>query len=132
MSRQQNTHSVASTVVLIAEDEEPIAQALSMIIEDYGYSALIAINGRQALELARAHHPALVITDLMMPLMSGAELIAALREDARRDDHAPPPMVLMSAAGRNYTAPAGADEVLAKPFDIRQIESLLDRFLLES
>lgn len=132
MPEQENAQGVAGAVVLIAEDEEPIAQALSMIVEDYGYFALIAINGRQALEMARAHHPALIITDLMMPLMSGAELIATLREDAKRYDQTPPPIVLMSAAGRAYTAPARADEVLAKPFDIRQIEALLDRFLPRS
>lgn len=121
--------AVASRVVLITDDEEPIAQALSMIVEDYGYRALVATNGRQALELARSQRPALVMTDLMMPLMSGTELIASLRADAQRQGQAPPPVVLMTAAGKAYFAPAGADAVLVKPFDIRQIEALLDKFL---
>lgn len=119
----------ASRVVLIADDEEPIAQALSMIVEDYGFQAVIATNGRQALALARSHHPALVLTDLMMPLMSGADLIATLRADAQEEGQTPPPLVLMSAAGKSFTAPAGADAVLSKPFDIRQIEELLERFV---
>jgi DNA-binding response OmpR family regulator len=116
-------------VVLIAEDEEPIAQALAMIIEDLGYTALVATNGKEALALARAHHPALIITDLMMPLMSGADLIAAVRADAARNGHQAPPIVLMSAAGSRFMAPVGADDILPKPFDLRQIEAILARFL---
>lgn len=129
MPDQQDGHRAVSKVVLIAEDEEPIAQALSMIVEDAGYTALTAINGKQALELARAQRPSLIITDLMMPLMSGAELIATLREDAKQNGRPAPVMVLMSAAGRSFTAPAGADAILAKPFDIRQIEIILAHFL---
>lgn len=129
MPEQVNSQNNMSRVVLIADDEEPIAQALSMIVEDYGYQALIATNGKQALDLARSHRPVLVLTDLMMPLMSGTELIATLRADAEQEGQRPPPMVLMSAAGKVYTTPAGADAVLAKPFDIRQIEALLDLFL---
>jgi DNA-binding response OmpR family regulator len=116
-------------MVLIAEDEEPIAQALAMIIEDYGYAVIVATNGKEALELARVHRPALIITDLMMPLMSGADLITALRADAARDSHRAPPVVLMSAAGSRFMAPAGADSILPKPFDMRQIEAILARYL---
>lgn len=129
MPEPQSTPRAESRMVLIADDEEPIAQALGMIVEDYGFKALVATNGRQALELARIHHPALVMTDLMMPLMSGAELIATLRADAEQDGQTAPAMVLMTAAGKAHTSPTGADAVLAKPFDIRQIETLLDKFL---
>ncbi|HKB46533.1 MAG TPA: response regulator, partial [Ktedonobacterales bacterium] len=51
-----------SALILIAEDEEPIAQAMSFIVEDAGYTPMIATNGRQTLELARAHQPLLIIT----------------------------------------------------------------------
>jgi CheY-like chemotaxis protein len=60
-----------STIILIVEDEEPIVQALALILEDCGYQMLLASNGRQALELARTHQLALIITDLMMPQMTG-------------------------------------------------------------
>jgi hypothetical protein len=48
-------------LVLIAEDEEPIALALAEVIEAFGYRTLIAQNGKLALELAHAHHPALIM-----------------------------------------------------------------------
>lgn len=116
-------------LVLIAEDEEPIAEALAMLVEDCGYIPLVASNGRQALELARARRPSLVITDMMMPYMDGVELIASLRQDAALDAHAPPAIILLSAAGLRRMRAAGADAILSKPFDLNDLEGLLRRFL---
>ena len=116
-------------VVLIAEDEEPIAQAIAYIVEDLGYTPAVAIHGKQALELARAHRPALVITDLMMPQMTGAELIRALRQDAAQMKYAPPPIILMSAAGRQFIDTVQADAYLPKPFDVTEVEALLEQYL---
>lgn len=117
------------TLVLIAEDETPIADALAFIVEDAGYRAVVAQHGREALDLARTRCPALVITDLMMPHMSGSDLIVALREDATKDGYRPPPIILMTAAGGRLAGAASADAVLRKPFDIREVESLLQRLL---
>ena len=66
---------------------------------------------------------------MMMPLMTGAELIAALRADAMEAMRSALPMILMTAAGPAQAAAAGADAVLRKPFDVDQIETLLRRFL---
>lgn len=116
-------------LVLIAEDEEPIAEAIAFLVQDNGYTPLIASNGRQALELARQHHPALVITDLMMPYLDGDELIQALRADAALDNHVPPSTILLSAAGLRRMQNAGADAILPKPFELDDLEKLLRRFL---
>jgi CheY-like chemotaxis protein len=114
-------------IVLIAEDEEPIALALSFIVEDIGYLPLIAPHGQAALELAEKVHPALIITDLMMPRMTGRELITALREDGSATHRTP--IVLMTAAGNDQVTDSGADAVLPKPFDVVAVEALLQRFL---
>jgi CheY-like chemotaxis protein len=111
------------------EDEEPIAEALAFLVEDCGYAPLRAAHGKEALELARIHHPKLVITDLMMPIMGGRELIAALRADAATDGSAPPTIILTTAGGFSYAQNTGADVVLRKPFDIAEIEGLLMRYL---
>lgn len=116
-------------IVLIAEDEEPIAQAIAFIVEDLGYTPEIALHGKQALELVRTSHPALIITDLMMPQMDGAELIRAVHEDAAREQYAAPPIILMSAAGRHYVESVGADAFLPKPFDVTDVEQLVDHYL---
>ena len=116
-------------LVLIAEDEEPIAEAIAMLVEDCGYTPIIASNGRQALELARRRKPALIITDLMMPYLDGDELITALKEDAARDGYTPPPTILLSAAGLRRMKISGADVLLPKPFELDELEKLLRRFL---
>lgn len=116
-------------LVLIAEDEEPIAEAIAMLVEDCGYTPITASNGRQALELARRKKPALIITDLMMPYLDGDELIAALRSDAARDGYTPPPTILLSAAGLRRMKISGADVLLPKPFELEALEALLRRFL---
>lgn len=121
----------ASSLVLIAEDEEPIASALILVVEDAGYASIVATHGREALDLCRAHHPALVITDLMMPYLDGMELIVAIREEAERDGYVPPPIVLMTAAGPRRAQEADADALLRKPFNIADVEDLLHRFLGE-
>lgn len=118
--------SAAPKVVLIAEDEEPIAQALAYLVEDAGYSPVIAAHGKAALEIALAQRPDLIITDLMMPQMSGKEFISALRAAL---DSATPPIILMTAAGRRYTDAAGATALLSKPFDLSEVEALLERYL---
>lgn len=116
-----------SRVILIAEDEESIALTLSYIVEDLGYLPLIAAQGQEALELACTRHPVLIITDLMMPRMSGRELIAALRQGAT--DAPRTPIILTTAAGAAYISDIDADAVLPKPFDIATVEALLQRFL---
>lgn len=120
----------APQLVLIVEDEAPIAEALSLIVADAGYSPLVARHGAEALEMARARRPALVLTDLMMPRLDGIGLIAALHKDvATNGAGSAPPIVLMTAANLQLAHSAGADAVLRKPFDIAEVEELLHRFL---
>jgi response regulator NasT len=116
-------------LVLIAEDEEPIALALADLIKEIGYQTLVAQNGQRALELAREHHPDLIITDLMMPYLSGREMIAALHADGNNPPNTVPPIILMTAAGQARIRDSGADAVLLKPFELEEVEALLHRFL---
>jgi CheY-like chemotaxis protein len=116
-------------LVLIAEDEEPIAEAIAFLVQDNGYIPLLANNGREALELARKRHPALVITDLMMPYLDGDELIKALHADAASDNHVAPYTILLSAAGLRRMRNAGADAILPKPFELDDLERLLLQFM---
>lgn len=118
-----------SRVVLIAEDEEPIAEALIFVVEDAGYIPLVATNGKEALELARNRRPALVITDLMMPYLDGTQLIRAIHDDAQRNGHTAPPIILMTAAGMRRAQDSGADAVLRKPFNIDELEILIRQML---
>ena len=115
--------------MLIAEDEETIAEMVEMLVENAGYGAVVALHGRPALALALDRWLALLITDLMMPHLDGADLIAALRAEAVAAGRAMPPAILMTAASLPCAHAAGADAILRKPFALGYLTALLPRFL---
>jgi CheY-like chemotaxis protein len=73
--------AAAHGTILIAEDEEPLRRVAKRVLEREGYTVLVATNGREALDLIRARPVDLVISDLMMPQMTGLEFYHALRGD---------------------------------------------------
>jgi CheY-like chemotaxis protein len=85
---------------------------LRMTLEGAGYEVVEANNGVDALERAKASPPDLVITDLMMPIMGGRELIDRLRSDPAT---ASVPILILSANGSLRVG--DADAALGKPFD---------------
>jgi two-component system alkaline phosphatase synthesis response regulator PhoP len=117
-----------TALVLIAEDEEPLAETVAYAVRESGYTPIVALHGRQALELARARRPALLILDLMLPFIDGTAIIAALREDAKASGTVPP-IILMTGASLVQARSAGADVVLRKPFHLADLERLLHQFL---
>ena len=114
-------------LVLVVDDETPIARVVADLVEDLGLRALTAVDGRQALALARTSWPALVITDMMMPGMGGLELIAALRAEAATQGLPRLPIILMTAASGRSARVSDADMFLAKPFDLVHLEELIVR-----
>ncbi len=128
-SDKSDARTMTLVVVLIAEDEQSIASLVAEVVAQAGYTPLVATNGRHALALAREQWPALVITDLMIPYIDGAALTAALRAEATTRGVAAPPIVLMTAASLQYARAAGTDAVLRKPFNLAELEALLNRFL---
>lgn len=67
--------------ILVVDDEKRIADTLALILETKGYVSQAAYDGHSALEVCRARTPNLVITDVVMPGMSGIELGIAIRRD---------------------------------------------------
>jgi CheY-like chemotaxis protein len=97
------------------------------VLEIEGYRVAVAANGREAWDWLRsAPLPALILLDLMMPLMDGAELLALVRTDARLRSV---PVVLVSAFG-SLAGPVAAESqgLLTKPFDVAEIIRLASRF----
>jgi CheY-like chemotaxis protein len=83
------------TKILVVDDEFLVAETVTYLLEDEGYEVAQASHGRQALAMIQADRPALVITDFMMPLMTGLELAQALRAMPEYQDL---PIVLVSGA----------------------------------
>lgn len=97
--------------ILAVDDQSEILLLLERMLSIAGHVVTTAMNGAEALEKARGSIPDIVITDLMMPIMSGSELIVALRADDRT---ASIPIVVLSAYPEGATA--GADAFIRKPF----------------
>ncbi len=112
--------------VLIVDDELPLRSLLAMMVREAGHTAVLATNGRQALELIRRQRPDLVLSDVMMPLMNGAALCRGLKLAA---DTATIPVILMSTVTNTPWHGTRADAFLAKPFDLDDVEALLERWL---
>lgn len=67
--------------ILIVEDEKSIREALKEKLENNDFSVLVANNGQEGLDLALQKHPDLIILDIIMPVMSGIQMIEKLKED---------------------------------------------------
>jgi DNA-binding response OmpR family regulator len=110
--------------ILVAEDDPDLLQFLVLLLEREGHTVLRAGDGEQALALAEREHPDLIISDIMMPRLSGLDLAAELR--ARENGHGPP-ILLLSAVGPG--ALPERTRFLPKPFDmnalLRAVASLL-------
>lgn len=107
----------AMKTILIVDDEYMIAEILSFALQDEGVTTLIAGCGAKALDILDSEPPDLVITDFMMPGMTGIELAEAIRA---KDAYGRMPMILMSGAQASLGM-ARSDlfvGVFEKPFDI--------------
>lgn len=104
--------------ILIVDDEYLIADILGFALEDEGYLVEKANNGLKALEALKEKRVELVITDYMMPLLNGEELVRSMRDELHLSDL---PVILMSG-GQVSHASHGCSELFAavfdKPFDM--------------
>ncbi|MDH1629386.1 response regulator [Pseudomonas mosselii] len=103
--------------ILIVDDEYLIADILGFALEDEGYLVEKASNGRKALEALREKRVDLVITDYMMPVLNGEELLNAIRDELQMADL---PVILMSGAqaSQGRACPGRFAAVFDKPFDM--------------
>jgi CheY-like chemotaxis protein len=100
--------------ILIVDDEFGLAEMLRDMLRDAGFEVTLAINGRLAFEILKEGKVDLVLTDMMMPVMDGAELAAAIRGD---DKHRATPIIMMTSLPTARPQAEGLfDAVLRKPF----------------
>ena len=106
-------------LVLAVDDEMGILRLIRMELSAQGFRVLIASSGKEALELAEANRPDIVLIDVVMPEMNGHELLTALRE------RWPVPIILVTARDRQIDKvrglSLGADDYIVKPFDAEEM-----------
>jgi CheY-like chemotaxis protein len=111
--------------VLIVDDEPHAVLVLSMIVRRLGVNVIGAYNGEQALKATREHKPALVLTDLMMPKLSGAEFCRLVKSGG---DTAHIPVIIISAVPVEERPKCGADGHLMKPYKPSDVEELVYKY----
>jgi len=122
--------SVEGRRVLLAEDDPVVRSFVRLSLEQEGLRVLEARDGREALELARAERPDLVLTDLWMPVMNGVELIEALNAQGC----SAPVMVLsghLTASSTDRLRGLGVFKVLPKPVGVEALREAVREGLLD-
>ena len=114
--------------ILVADDEHAITALVAEMLGYAGLDVVRAHGGAEALVLARAARPDLVLLDVMMPDLDGRDACRVLKMDAELRDV---PVVLFSSADEQdvHWRGAGADGFLQKPFSIRELPAFVRGFL---
>ncbi|MGH9754697.1 MAG: response regulator [Blastocatellia bacterium] len=118
---------MSGTNILIAEDNPDSQQLLQTILEREGFIVTTASDGEKAIDILQEIKPDILVTDLMLPSVSGGDLIRYVRSTT---ELARIPIVVISAYGDHYEAEAlaaGANMVLKKPLDSNVLISALKR-----
>ena len=105
--------------ILVVDDEPSVLDLLVYNLQKAHYETITAINGRQALEVARQEQPDLVLLDLMLPEVDGLDVCRELRRTSRV------PIIMITARGeevdRVVGLELGADDYVCKPFSVREL-----------
>jgi len=117
-------------LVLCADDDEDILSLVALRLQRAGFDVATAVDGEEAVRIAREQRPALAVLDVMMPKRTGYEVLAALRADAAL---AGMKVILLSARVQESDVTrgldAGADAYLPKPFKARELVSKVEELL---
>ncbi len=123
-----NTNGVSKALVLVADDDEAIANAVCRFLSSYGYETLQANDGGRAVELARARRPDVVLLDISMPGKNGVEVLTELVPEMPRTG-----FIMLSGNGDEAVArdclKIGAFDYLSKPANLGALETMVRTFL---
>jgi two-component system OmpR family response regulator len=110
---------MAENKILIVEDDTNLLETLKYNLRKEGYDVVTAVDGAQALEVARQEKPDLIILDIMLPVLSGYEVCRILRKDTTV------PILMLTAKieeiDKVVGLEIGADDYMTKPFSMREL-----------
>jgi DNA-binding response OmpR family regulator len=126
---------VAMKKVLLVDDDVDFCEAVQLLLEAKGYEVVLAHNGKEGLDRARAEKPGLVILDVMMPELNGYDACVVMKADETLKKI---PVILLTAVDQSvfkttYTPHMGlmteADDYIAKPVEPEELVKRVENFL---
>jgi len=115
------------TVILAVDDDPLMLKLIRDIGDKAGYEVITAADGKQGVEAALKHKPALILMDIMMPVMDGYAAVGQLKSQPETRDI---PVIMLTAIGyeinRALALNMGASDYITKPFDIKQLLALIE------
>lgn len=116
--------------VLIVDDNKQNINLLKDFVESWGYETLLATQGIEALEVAKAKRPDIILLDVMLPGFSGYEVCHSIKTDLNLNTI---PIILLTAltdeADRIHGYNVGADGFLSKPIAYKELRAMVEHFL---
>ncbi len=114
--------------ILVVDDDANIRRFLSYELKSKGYQVFEASNGKEALELARQHHPDLITMDIQMPDISGFDVTAVLKNDEETRDI--PVLIVSVIEDKEKAYKLGANDYLTKPFTKEKLIAKVNQLLI--
>lgn len=115
--------------ILLAEDNSILLLLLKHQLQKEGYKLLIAVNGMEAIDLIEEHNPDLILTDIMMPFISGLEVISHVRNKLNLKT----PIIVFSSAGQEEMVlkafDMGATDFMSKPLSPNELVIRIKKLL---
>lgn len=112
-------------IALIVEDDDKLAEIFSEAVKAAGFEAVVAVDGRSALDLLPSITPTLILLDLHLPHISGSDVLAAIRQEAHLQNSVI--MLTTADAWLAETLRPEVDFVLLKPISFVQLRHLAGR-----
>src|SRR6185295_6878071 len=121
---RKDSSGMRKTKVLIVDDEPAIREVLEMILQEWGYDIRLASDGAEAKEMVEGYDPDVVISDVVMPQLSGLDLLRCLKAGNPNR-----PVILVTAHASIDLAvesmKQGAQDFITKPMDYPKLRSIL-------
>ncbi|WP_299523294.1 response regulator transcription factor [uncultured Lutibacter sp.] len=115
--------------IVLAEDNSTLSLLLKFKLTKEGYDVFVAEDGKKAIEFIEEHNPVLILTDIMMPFVSGLEVISHVRNKLNLQT----PIIVFSAAGQEEMVlkafNLGANDFMAKPFSPNELVIRVKRLI---
>lgn len=118
--------------VLVCEDDEMVLKMVEFKLQKEGYEVILATDGKAAIEKIKEHSPDIIITDIMMPYLTGLEIIHHVRKELKLKT----PIIIVSSIGLEKTVleafQLGADDFITKPFSPNELSVRVKKLLMKN